>query len=234
MKYQEYVEFCRTTESVPDTVTVDVERFQTVLELVIQSTELLDMLKKNIFYGKDVDQTKWLAALRKINKEMGEAMAFENTRLNHPRERDEVLDVNVRLAHSIIGMSTETGELLQALQKSVVEGEEFDTVNFGEELGDLQWYHAIGVDAAQLDFDQILQTNRTKLEKRYSSGSFSADEAINRDLDSEREILEDGIDDNDGRMSLDDKLNEDVEVIAEIIKDDPPVESKSKKSKKGS
>lgn len=222
MNYNEYVEFCRTTESVPDTVTVDKDRFETVLDLVIQSNELLDMLKKNIFYGKDVDQTKWLNTLRVINKRMGDAMGMENARLNHPRDRDEVLDVNVRLAHSIIGMSTETGELLSALQQHVIDGEEFDVANFGEELGDLQWYTAIGVDAGQLDFDKIIETNVTKLQKRYSSGSFSKEEAVNRDLDSEREILEDGIKDlNEGRMSLDDKLNQDVEVIAEIIKNDP-------------
>lgn len=219
MDYQKYIEFCRTTESIPDTVTVDKNRLSTAVRLVTTANQMLDLLKKNIFYGKGVDETKWLDLLRTVNQATSDGMEHHRKCMNHPTDREEVLDFDVRLAHSIIGMNTETGEVLEAFEKAVFGDEEFDTVNFGEELGDIQWYTAIGVDAGGLNFDQVLETNKTKLQSRYSSGSFSNEEANQRDLDTEREILEDGLETSEP-MSLDDKLNEDVEIIEEIISKD--------------
>lgn len=191
MNYQDYIDFCKTTESLPDSVTVDKERFDAVVKLFMASSELLDMLKKNIFYERDIPESVWLSHLKTVNTNINHLMEQQSIRLNHPANRDTELNVDVRIAHSIIGMCTETGELLEALNNSLTTGE-FDTVNFGEELGDLHWYAAIGTDAANQKFDQILQTNKTKLEKRFNKGKFDKDDANSRNLDAERTILEDG------------------------------------------
>lgn len=214
MKYADYIQFCKTTESVPNAVTVDYHRLEAAVKLVTTANKLLDLLKKNIFYGKAVDEAKWLNGLRVINETMTEAMEQQYRRMKHPQDRDQQLNFDVRLAHAIIGMSTETGEILEAFEEAVFKGGEFDVVNFGEELGDVQWYTAIGVDAGNLDFDNILETNRNKLQARYSSGSFSNEEANERDLTTERSILEDGISE---AASLDDNVtpqtDEDVDPV---------------------
>jgi NTP pyrophosphatase (non-canonical NTP hydrolase) len=195
MDYKEYQDFCKTTESLPEKVTVDNERFDAVTALFINASELLDMLKKNIFYERPIDEAKWLDQLKSANRNIADLISRQNVRINHPTNRDTELDVDVRIAHSIIGMCTETGELLEALTKSLDPDVDFDVVNFGEELGDMHWYAAIGSDAANQDFETILQTNRTKLEKRYNEGKFTETNANVRDLEAERTILEDGLED---------------------------------------
>jgi hypothetical protein len=71
-----------------------------------------------------------------------------------------------------------------------LEGHPFDTVGWGEEIGDLSWYEALGCDAAGVDRDQILQANITKLEKRNKGQKFNAEATINRDAEAERAQLE--------------------------------------------
>ncbi len=216
MKFNKYIDFCKTVESVPEKVQVDMTRLKTVVNVVTKGNELLDQMKKEIFYGKEIDDTKWLTGLLSINVTMNDAVDHHRMCMNHKSHVKSNLDFDVRIAHSIIGINTEAGELLEAFSAAAIPRHsgkydpdgcisEFDTVNFGEELGDLMWYTAIGVDAGHLDFDNILQTNQTKLESRYSSGGFSADESTNRTLNDERKILEDGF---DGSISEDTTIPE--------------------------
>ncbi len=95
-----------------------------------------------------------------------------------------------RLLHAGIGMATEAGEFLDALKKSVFYGKELDRTNLKEELGDLLWYIAIAMDALETDFDTEMRRNIAKLRARYGE-AFSETAAEQRDLDAEREILED-------------------------------------------
>lgn len=96
---------------------------------------------------------------------------------------------NQRLLHAGIGMATEAGEFLDALKKHVFYGKELDTVNLGEELGDLFWYCAIVADELDLDLSKVLDTNIAKLKARYGD-KFTEEAADKRDLKTEREILE--------------------------------------------
>ena len=102
----------------------------------------------------------------------------------------------IRLLHSAAGMSTETGELLDMLKKSIFYGKDIDFVNMEEELGDLLWYVALAIKIMNLlgyatNFEQIQKKNIAKLKARYGE-KFSEDAALNRDLDAERKILKDG------------------------------------------
>lgn len=96
---------------------------------------------------------------------------------------------NIRLLHAGIGMATETGEFLDMLKKHLYYGKTLDKVNLAEELGDLCWYIAIAMDVLDIDFNDVLETNIKKLAARYPE-KFTEFHAENRDLDSERQILE--------------------------------------------
>jgi len=96
-----------------------------------------------------------------------------------------------RLTHAASGLCTESGEFLDMLKKHLNYGKEFDKANAIEELGDLMWYVAIACDELGVSIDDIMRINIDKLKKRYGE-KYSDDKAINRDLESERKILENG------------------------------------------
>ena len=92
--------------------------------------------------------------------------------------------------HMILGMLTETGELADIFKKSLAYNKEIDWVNAGEEIGDIMWYIANFCRINNLDLNKILETNIAKLQARYPD-SFTEESALNRDLEREREVLED-------------------------------------------
>ncbi|MBT7610862.1 MAG: nucleoside triphosphate pyrophosphohydrolase family protein [Bacteriovoracaceae bacterium] len=94
-----------------------------------------------------------------------------------------------RLLHAGIGLSTESGEFLDALKKHIFYGKELDRVNLAEEIGDIFWYLAIASDELKIDFESVMNKNIKKLKARYGE-KFTESKAENRDLDVERTILE--------------------------------------------
>ena len=75
-----------------------------------------------------------------------------------------------RLLHAAIGLSTESGELIDALKKSIYYGRQLDLQNLKEEMGDIMWYMAILSDALGYSFEQCQEDNISKLKKRYPEG----------------------------------------------------------------
>lgn len=96
---------------------------------------------------------------------------------------------NIRLLHAVIGLETEVGELQDALKKSIFYGKPLDKVNIAEEIGDAFWYMAILSDTLGVSFEEIMEKNIAKLKARYGD-KFTESAALNRDLDTERKILE--------------------------------------------
>jgi len=170
---------------------------------------------------------------------------------------DPIEGLESRMLHGLIGLCTESGELLDAMKKHLYYGKDLDTVNMLEEIGDLCWYLAIICDVSGLDFavqiekaiefkvikqekrsllsvcaelnavcagnlvtytssgqphvikplfslidelvagldgmwEEICEKNISKLKARYGD-KFDAHKALNRDLETEREILEGNI-----------------------------------------
>lgn len=139
-----------------------------VIHNAIVALEELDALKKTFAYGKDL----------KLDFDYG----------------DEVIDVffdNVDpdILHGIIGVATESGELLQALALSIFDNEEFDIVNLKEEIGDVMWYQAILAVKGGFTLTQAQRTNIAKLAERYGD-KFTAERALVRDLIAERTVLQ--------------------------------------------
>lgn len=94
-----------------------------------------------------------------------------------------------KLLHAVIGIATESGELLDQMKKVVYYGKPLDRINIREELGDLMWYMAILMRELDLNLEEILELNIEKLRARYGD-KFHASGALNRNLDEERRILE--------------------------------------------
>lgn len=136
--------------------------------------ERLDAIKKAIFYGRDFA----------FDQEPG------GNCLNMPYRIDaENPQRGELIMHSIIGKATEAGELLELLHDVLFDGTAFDEVNFIEEIGDGQWYDAIGLAAVKCTFDECQRINIGKLRQRFPE-KFTEHDANNRDLFAERRVLE--------------------------------------------
>ena len=95
----------------------------------------------------------------------------------------------IRLLHAAMGMATEAGEFLDMLKKHIFYGKPMDFVNAKEEVGDQMWYAGLAIDVLKTTFDEVLTVNIDKLKSRYPE-KFTEEAAINRDLNTERAILE--------------------------------------------
>ncbi len=91
--------------------------------------------------------------------------------------------------HMVLGMQTEVAEIADAYKKHIAYGRELDLVNVKEELGDAMWYFANICNLHGWDLRDIMATNIKKLEARYPE-KFTTEAATNRDLETERKILE--------------------------------------------
>jgi NTP pyrophosphatase (non-canonical NTP hydrolase) len=106
----------------------------------------------------------------------------------HQRITPEV----AQLLHGAIGLATESGEILDALKKHIYYGKPLDKVNLMEEAGDCIWYIALLLRELGYSFEEVAEINIKKLRARYGE-KFSEYDAINRNLNVEREILERGV-----------------------------------------
>lgn len=172
------------TESRIEAVEVNERMLTGVVQCMISLGNILDMQKKNTFYGKEIDFSAvayHFAIAQDTMKSLGTMVPSE-------MEQTQRLPVNPRIFHAIIGTVTEGVELLEALD---LYGE-MDLVNLMEEFGDINWYQAIAFDEAGAKWQDILDMIIAKLKKRYPD-KFTSEDAINRDLTTEREILEQGV-----------------------------------------
>lgn len=96
---------------------------------------------------------------------------------------------DIRILHAIIGISTESGELNDALKKALFYGRPMDKVNLIEEAGDLLWYTAVLLNECDVSFEEVMERNIAKLRTRFPD-KFDPERARNRDLDAERKVLE--------------------------------------------
>lgn len=155
-----------------------------LIEEFIWVGNYLDKLKKALFYGKDIQKS------------------YENIRDNFYDEfginqdeqpSDHIWPSNVDpvAIHSILGIATESVELVQNLREALVTNTQIDWVNVVEEFGDTFWYMHIPFiyGAINPDINPVLRKNLLKLYARFAD-KFDQDKAINRDLVTERHILE--------------------------------------------
>ena len=88
-----------------------------------------------------------------------------------------------RLLTAGVGINAEGGEFLEIIKKMVFQGKPWNEDNRDHliiELGDLLWYVAQATMALNVSFDEVIEKNISKLEKRYPSGSFDIYKSENR------------------------------------------------------
>ena len=91
-----------------------------------------------------------------------------------------------RLTTSGVGLAAESGEFLEIVKKMVFQGKPWSDSNREHlliELGDVMWYVANACIALDVDFEDVLEMNVKKLEKRYPSGTFDIYKSENRAAD---------------------------------------------------
>lgn len=141
----------------------------------------------------------WLRTVKdgtKFQQQQDAAVATENqdftaiaARLQEP--------LTIRLLHAAMGLATETGEIHDALKRWIFYGKELDFVNLLEEGGDVSWYLRVLADAlkefvaGKCSFEEMIDRNIAKLKARFPD-KFTEHHAINRDIEKERVILENG------------------------------------------
>jgi NTP pyrophosphatase (non-canonical NTP hydrolase) len=89
------------------------------------------------------------------------------------------------LLHGALGIAGEAGELLDAVKKHVMYGKDLDKANVMEEIGDILWYMSIALESVGSSFEEVMQLNHDKLEKRYPGGFTEALAQLRLDKKSE-------------------------------------------------
>ena len=116
------------------------------------------------------------------------AVSTESADFNKITDRLSKTDT-IRLLHAALGLCTEVGEFQDMLKKHIFYGKPIDIVNAKEEIGDTLWYIGLAIDVLQTTMNEIMTGNIEKLQARYPE-KFNEGKAINRNLSTEREILE--------------------------------------------
>ena len=178
---ESYTQDAIRTESRIDKVTLNAELLSSVLTIAKASGNLLDQIKKHAFYGKEYNEENMKQDFAHIVAGLD---GFKNS--FDVMNEEEDLEIDPRVFHAIVGIATESTELLEALDFT---GKEMDRVNILEESFDVDWYQFILMDAIDGDLRTVWDTGIDKLKARYPD-NFDSDSAINRDLDAEREILD--------------------------------------------
>ena len=91
-----------------------------------------------------------------------------------------------RLTTASVGLAAESGEFLEIVKKMVFQGKPWNSDNREHliiELGDVMWYVAQACMALDISFDEVIEGNIKKLEKRYPGGSFDIHDSENRAAD---------------------------------------------------
>lgn len=183
MEFKQYVTDAIRTESQIDNVVINEMLLTSTIQVLIAMGNVLDQLKKHAFYQKPYD----LGAIRTHFAFAQESLRTLYTLSDAEILNDErVIPVDTRIFHSVVGIATESTELLEAMD---LYNPDLDYTNLLEEFGDIDWYKAIGVDTIGGDWEDLLTKNIAKLKARFPD-KFTSEDAINRDLSTEREILD--------------------------------------------
>jgi NTP pyrophosphatase (non-canonical NTP hydrolase) len=179
----QYVESAKRTEPGKQDIIFDPDALALAIGMFIGAGNVLDKIKKYVFYNKPIDDTD-------LKKDLDYINGFSESFIDLEREGGffafnmDAIPVNDRLFHAVMGIATEASELVEAMKDGFP-----DSSNVLEELGDLNWYEAIAIDeVVEGDFSEVLKTNIRKLRHRYPE-KFTSENAIRRDLEGEQFIL---------------------------------------------
>lgn len=153
--------------------------------------DLIDGIKKSVFYGALVDFDRLLGAL---------AASFHELDAPSPKTQVPKLSTGaIRLLHSVLGLASETGEIALTVESLLIGAMPVDAAvaNLVEEYGDLEWYVPLGIAGINglrpqthptITLGKILAANVEKLRARYPH-RFNKAAAISRDVRAEADAI---------------------------------------------
>jgi len=183
MNLQEFITSAIRTESRVETINVNIRFVEALIEAIICLGTILDQFKKNVFYNKPFDIPTILNLITDARIAITTLTRIINTDTLNIKG---TADVNPRIFHAVLGITTEAVELLEGLD---LRNNFVDRINILEEFGDLDWYKAIGIDELNGDWEQLLITITEKLRTRYPD-KFTSEHAIERNIENERKVLD--------------------------------------------
>lgn len=186
MDLEKFVSDCVRTESKKETIVTNENMLMNIAKIFILSGQMLDQYKKNIFYNRDLKQDVLVDNFREITDAMTN-LSYE-FRTNSQIDNNDTLSINPRLFHGIVGIATESTELMEQLYNAINNKCMMDNVNILEETFDASWYIGLIHNAMNAKMQHTLECGIEKLRHRFPD-KFSDENANSRDLTSEREIL---------------------------------------------
>ncbi|MGI0076101.1 MAG: hypothetical protein ACREAU_01695 [Nitrosopumilaceae archaeon] len=182
---QQYVkDVLKTAASDVHIVEIHKRLFSSAKTQFIQIAEVLDQIKKNVFYGKPYDVDKLInnmEALDAAQENLRAAVSYLNVT---PKT---AIKIDPDVFHGMLGIATESGELLELLHPYVEQNK------IADEIGDINWYIGVLINAFKLNWATIQKANIAKLKARYPD-KFDSDRAINRDIINEKKVLDEILD----------------------------------------
>lgn len=188
MDFHTFKEQCLVTEKTPPQDTwLDIELLKETLRVNVAAAELLDKLKKKIFYGKDFPIEEASTHVQAIRYGLTHWQNATYAKQGYNPTNPLPPGVSLRLVHGLVGAVTESGEIAERLLKIIEAGvvTEQDKVNLGEEFTDHDWYKALTYDELMLDENDFRVRVLRKLQIRAENDP----SLITRDLTKEAEAL---------------------------------------------
>ena len=129
---------------------------------------------------KNIDFNKYTQFVDAVTSEASTDFLALSNRLVELDEKGANIE---RLLTAGVGINAEGGEFLEIVKKMIFQGKPWNQDNREHliiELGDIMWYVAQACMALGISFDEVLERNVKKLEKRYPGGSFDIHYSENR------------------------------------------------------
>lgn len=188
MKFSEYIPLAmRTCKELPPEEHV----MHMALGIAGEMGEIIDALKKHHIYGKALDQANiieevgdvayYVAGLLSMTPELLETL--EDGQLTVDLEK--LAAAQQHTLHSVLSLNLSFATTIEEILDPIGEG----FVDHVE--GCMYTLHALAL-LLDVNLEDAFDTNIKKLAKRYGD-KYSDFNAINRDLDAERKILEEGV-----------------------------------------
>lgn len=96
---------------------------------------------------------------------------------------ESTVDLKSKYITACMGLSGESGEFVDLFKKHIFHGKDLDLEHAKKELGDIMWYVAFACESLNTNIQEIIDLNVDKLKKRFQSGKFTTQEAINKSKD---------------------------------------------------
>lgn len=165
MELNDYLEEALKTEISIDAVNINKEQLKNLLMITKHTMNMLNVVKRNVFYKEDIDNDYILEECYKLNETM-QGFVSHNTKLDAGDEYPIDDGLDLRIFHAIFGVICQSRPLSQLLLDAL-EQNHFDLVKIRQELSDSHFFQALFYNSSGMDWNRSLELNLESLRKKY-------------------------------------------------------------------